>query len=34
MWCPLDEAVRRLREGEERRFACFTFDDGYRDNVE
>lgn len=30
----LDEAVRRLKEKEERRFACFTFDDGYRDNLE
>ncbi len=30
----LDEAVRRLREGDERRFVCFTFDDGYRDNLE
>lgn len=27
----LDEAVRRLRDGEGRRFVCFTFDDGYRD---
>ncbi|MGB6346379.1 MAG: polysaccharide deacetylase family protein [Methyloceanibacter sp.] len=27
----LDEAVRRLRHGEGRRFVCFTFDDGYRD---
>jgi peptidoglycan/xylan/chitin deacetylase (PgdA/CDA1 family) len=30
----LDEAVQRLKEGDERRFACFTFDDGYRDNLE
>jgi peptidoglycan/xylan/chitin deacetylase (PgdA/CDA1 family) len=30
----LDEAIQRLREGSERRFACFTFDDGYRDNLE
>ena len=30
----LDEAVRRLKEKEERRFAGFTFDDGYRDNLE
>ena len=30
----LDQAVQRLREGDERRFACFTFDDGYRDNLE
>lgn len=30
----LDEAVRRLREEDERRFVCFTFDDGYRDNLE
>jgi len=28
----LDEAVLRLRDGDDRRFACFTFDDGYRDN--
>ena len=27
----LDEAARRLKEG--RRFVCFTFDDGYRDNL-
>jgi peptidoglycan/xylan/chitin deacetylase (PgdA/CDA1 family) len=27
----LDEAVRRLREGDGRRFVCFTFDHGYRD---
>jgi len=30
----LDEAVQRLKEGDDRRFACFTFDDGYRDNLE
>ena len=34
----LDEAVTRLRtggqSGEHRRFVCFTFDDGYRDNKE
>jgi peptidoglycan/xylan/chitin deacetylase (PgdA/CDA1 family) len=31
----LDEAHFRLIEGEYRsRFACFTFDDGYRDNLE
>lgn len=30
----LDEAVRRLRDEDERRFVCFTFDDGYRDNLE
>lgn len=30
----LDEVVRRLREKDERRFACFTFDDAYRDNLE
>ena len=31
----LDEAHRRLREGNSaRRFACFTLDDGYRDNLE
>lgn len=29
----LDELHQRLREGDvSRRFACFTFDDGYRDN--
>jgi peptidoglycan/xylan/chitin deacetylase (PgdA/CDA1 family) len=28
----LDEAHFRLTEGDPRRFACFTFDDGYRDN--
>ena len=29
----LDEVHRRLRDGDfSRRFACFTFDDGYRDN--
>src|SRR3954471_24421024 len=29
----LDEVHRRLTEGDfSRRFACFTFDDGYRDN--
>src|SRR5262245_15864323 len=25
----LDEAVARLKKGDDRRFACFTFDDGY-----
>ena len=30
----LDEAARRLREKDPRRFACLTFDDGYRDNAE
>ncbi|WP_436641053.1 polysaccharide deacetylase family protein [Microbaculum sp. FT89] len=31
----LDEAQARLRgEGDGRRFACLTFDDGYRDNLE
>jgi peptidoglycan/xylan/chitin deacetylase (PgdA/CDA1 family) len=29
----LDEAVRRLREDEARRFVCFTFDHGYRDTL-
>lgn len=29
----LDEAMRRLKEGDERRFVGFTFDDGYRDNL-
>jgi peptidoglycan/xylan/chitin deacetylase (PgdA/CDA1 family) len=28
----LDEAVRRLNDGNPRPFACFTFDDGYADN--
>jgi peptidoglycan/xylan/chitin deacetylase (PgdA/CDA1 family) len=27
----LDEGLRRLREDDERRFVCFTFDHGYRD---
>lgn len=30
----LDEGVQRLKEGDDRRFACFSFDDGYRDNLE
>src|SRR5690349_20781256 len=31
----LDEMYRRLTEGgSKRRFVCFTFDDGYRDNLE
>jgi hypothetical protein len=30
----LDEAMRRLMAGEGRRFVSFTFDDGYRDNLE
>jgi peptidoglycan/xylan/chitin deacetylase (PgdA/CDA1 family) len=30
----LDEGVQRLQDGDDRRFVCFTFDDGYRDNVE
>jgi len=30
----LDEAMRRLNEGEHEPFVCFTFDDGYRDNLE
>src|SRR5262249_52823679 len=29
----LDEAVRRLREDDERRFVCFTFDQAYRDAI-
>ncbi|MEM7565613.1 MAG: polysaccharide deacetylase family protein [Pseudomonadota bacterium] len=29
----LDEAVRRMRTGSARRFACLTLDDGYRDNA-
>jgi peptidoglycan/xylan/chitin deacetylase (PgdA/CDA1 family) len=28
----MDEAVRRLREDDNRRFICFTFDEGYRDS--
>jgi peptidoglycan/xylan/chitin deacetylase (PgdA/CDA1 family) len=30
----MDEAVRRLREEDSRRFVSFTFDDGYRDNLD
>ena len=30
----LDEAADRLARGQGWRFACFTFDDGYRDNAE
>jgi peptidoglycan/xylan/chitin deacetylase (PgdA/CDA1 family) len=30
----LDEAMARLKRGEGRRFVSFTFDDGYRDNLE
>lgn len=30
----LEEAVERIAGRHERRFACFTFDDGYRDNAE
>jgi peptidoglycan/xylan/chitin deacetylase (PgdA/CDA1 family) len=30
----LDQAAQRLKEGDDRRFTCFTFDDGYRDNLE
>ncbi len=30
----LDEAARRLKTGAGGRFACFTLDDGYRDNAE
>jgi len=30
----LDEAARRLSSGTGTRFACFTLDDGYRDNAE
>lgn len=29
----MDEAVRRLHRPDSRRFAVFTFDDGYRDNI-
>jgi len=30
----LDEAVDRVERGQDRRFVCFTFDDGYRDNLQ
>ena len=30
----LDDAVQRLKQGDDRRFASFTFDDGYRDVAE
>ena len=30
----LDEAVERLEQSEAKRFVCFTFDDGYRDNLQ
>lgn len=30
----LDKALERLRQPKARRFACLTFDDGYRDNLE
>ena len=30
----LDEATARLARGEGKRFVCFTFDDGYRDNFQ
>lgn len=30
----LDEALQRLARGDGRRFVCFTFDDGYRDNFQ
>jgi peptidoglycan/xylan/chitin deacetylase (PgdA/CDA1 family) len=30
----LDEAVQRLKDRDDRRFVCFTFDDGYRDNLQ
>ena len=29
----LDEAMRRLNEGEDKRFVCFTFDHGYRGHL-
>lgn len=29
----MDEAVSRLDDGSKSRFVCFTFDDGYRDNL-
>ena len=30
----LDDAVARLDAGDHKRFVCFTFDDGYRDNLD
>ena len=30
----LDEAVARLEAEDDKRFVCFTFDDGYRDNLQ
>jgi peptidoglycan/xylan/chitin deacetylase (PgdA/CDA1 family) len=30
----LDDAVERLARGDNKRFVCFTFDDGYRDNFQ
>jgi len=30
----LDQAVQRLKEDDDRRFVCFTFDNGYRDTLE
>jgi peptidoglycan/xylan/chitin deacetylase (PgdA/CDA1 family) len=30
----IEEATRRLRNDDDRRFVCFTFDNGYRDNFE
>lgn len=30
----LDEAAERLARGDGKRFVCFTFDDGYRDNFQ
>lgn len=30
----LDEAMERLASGQGKRFVCFTFDDGYRDNFQ
>jgi peptidoglycan/xylan/chitin deacetylase (PgdA/CDA1 family) len=30
----IEEATQRLKNDDDRRFACFTFDDGYRDNFE
>jgi peptidoglycan/xylan/chitin deacetylase (PgdA/CDA1 family) len=32
--CAMDEVPERLSTSEGRPFACFTFDDGYRDNLE
>ena len=33
-WSPSMTPSQRLKQGDDRRFACFTFDDGYRDVAE